>query len=115
MRDLIERQKTDVRAAEAVELFCYQTRKWIGSFAAVLGGVETLVFAGGIGENAGEVRARVCSGLQFLGIELDEARNVANAPVISAAASRATVRVIRTDEELMIARSVSRILVPNKD
>jgi acetate kinase len=115
MRDLMERQKTDVRAAEAVELFCYQTRKWIGSFAAVLGGVETLVFAGGIGENAGEVRARVCSGLQFLGIELDEARNVANAPVISAAASRATVRVIRTDEELMIARSVSRILVPNKD
>jgi acetate kinase len=115
MRDLIERQKTDVRAAEAVELFCYQTRKWIGAFAAVLGGVETLVFAGGIGENAGEVRARVCSGLQFLGIELDEARNATSAPVISTAASRATVRVIRTDEELMIARSVSRILVPNKD
>ena len=115
MRDLIERQKTDVRAAEAVELFCYQTRKWIGSFAAVLGGVETLVFAGGIGENAAEVRARVCSGLQFLGIELDEARNVANAPVISAAASRVAVRVIRTDEELMIARSVSRLLERNKD
>ena len=83
MRDLIERQRTDVRAAEAVELFCYQTRKWIGAFAAVLGGVETLVFAGGIGENSVEVRARVCSGLQFLGIELDEARNIANAPVIS--------------------------------
>jgi acetate kinase len=115
MRDLIERQRTDVRAAEAVELFCYQTRKWIGAFAAVLGGVETLVFAGGIGENTGEVRARVCSRLGFLGIELDEARNGANAPVISTAASRATVRVIRTDEELMMARSVCRILEHDKD
>jgi acetate kinase len=115
MRDLIERQTSDVRAAEAVELFCYQTRKWIGSFAAVLGGVETLVFAGGIGENAAEVRARICSGLQFLGFELDEARNSVNAPVISADASRVAVRVIPTDEELMIARSVSRILVRNKD
>jgi len=115
MRDLIERQTSDVRAAEAVEMFCYQTRKWIGSFAAVLGGVETLVFAGGIGENAAEVRARICSGLQFLGFELDEARNRVNAPVISADTSRVAVRVIRTDEELMIARSVSRILVRNKD
>jgi acetate kinase len=115
MRDLIERQTSDVRAAEAVELFCYQTRKWIGSFAAVLGGVETLVFAGGIGENAAEVRARICGGLQFLGFELDEARNSVNAPVISADASRVTVRVIPTDEELMIARSVSRILVSKKD
>jgi acetate kinase len=110
MRDLIERQASDVRAAEAVEMFCYQARKWIGAFAAVLGGLETLVFAGGIGENAGEVRARICSGLGFLGVELDEARNAANAPVISTEASPATVRVIRTDEELMIARAVYRIL-----
>lgn len=110
MRDLILRQASDVRAAEAVELFCYQTRKWIGAFAAVLGGVETLVFAGGIGENAAQVRTRVCSGLGFLGIELDEARNAANAPVISTEASPATVRVIRTDEELMIARAVCRFL-----
>jgi acetate kinase len=110
MRDLIERQTSDVRAAEAVELFCYQTRKWIGTFAAVLGGVDTLVFAGGIGENIGEVRARVCSRLGFLGIELDEARNGVNAPVISTEASPATVRVIRTDEELMIARAVCRLL-----
>ncbi len=112
MRDLIEREANDIRAAEAVDLFCYQTRKWIGAFAAVLGGVETLVFAGGIGENSVEVRARVCRGLGFLGIELDEARNAANAPVISADASRVTLRVIRTDEELMIARSVRRILEP---
>ena len=109
MRDLIQRQTSDVRAAEAVELFCYHTRKWIGSFAAVLGGVETLVFSGGIGENAGEVRARVCSRLGFLGIELDEARNGVNAPVISTEASPVTVRVIRTDEELMIARAVCRL------
>ncbi len=110
MRDLIQRQSSDVRAAEAVELFCYQTRKWIGSFAAVLGGVETLVFSGGIGENTGEVRARVCSRLGFLGIDLDEARNGVNAPVISTETSPVTVRVIRTDEELMIARSVCRLL-----
>ena len=72
MRDLIERQASDIPAAEAVELFCYQTRKWIGAFAAALGGLETLVFSGGIGENAAEVRARYGSGLQFLGIELDD-------------------------------------------
>ena len=110
MRDLIERQGRDVRAAEAVELFCYQTRKWIGAYAAVLGGVETLVFAGGVGENSAEVRARVCSGLGFLGIDLNEARNAANAAVISADKSPATVRVIRTAEELMIARAVCRLL-----
>jgi acetate kinase len=109
MRDLIQRQADDLRAAEAVELFCYQARKWIGAFAAALGGLDTLVFAGGIGENAYEVRARVCGGLQFLGIELDQAGNIANAPVISTASSRATVRVIRTDEELMIARAVCRL------
>ncbi len=110
LRDLIERQASNVRAAEAVELFCYQTRKWIGAFAAVLGGLDTLVFAGGIGENSAEVRTRACSGLRFLGIELDETRNAANAPVISIEASPATVRVIRTDEELMIARAVCRLL-----
>jgi acetate kinase len=110
MRDLIERQASDVRAAEAVELFCYQTRKWIGALAAVLGGLDSLVLAGGIGENCAEVRSRVCGGLRFLGVELDEARNAASAPVISTQASPATVRVIRTDEELMIARAVRRLL-----
>lgn len=110
MHDLMELQTSDVRAAEAVELFCYQTRKWIGAFAAVLGGLETLVFAGGIGENTGEIRARICSGLEFLGIELDQARNAVNAPVVSTEASPATVRVIRTNEELMIARAVCRLL-----
>ena len=110
MRDLLAREKQDVRAAEAVALFCYQAKKWIGSFAAALGGLDTLVFAGGIGENAPIVRARICDGLGFLGIGLNKARNARNAAVISTDSSRATVRVIRTDEELMIARSVCRIL-----
>ena len=110
MRDLLDRETQDVRAAEAVALFCYQVKKWIGAFAAALGGLDTLVFAGGIGENAPTVRARICDGLGFLGIELEEKRNAANEGVISAAASRVAVRVIRTDEECMIARSVCCIL-----
>ncbi|HAO77790.1 MAG TPA: acetate/propionate family kinase [Verrucomicrobia subdivision 3 bacterium] len=112
MRDLLTREAGDVRAAEAVALFCYQAKKWIGSFAAALGGLDTLVFSAGIGENCPSIRARICNGLNFLGIELNESRNTENAPVISTNASRATVRVIRTDEELMIARSVCRILEP---
>jgi acetate kinase len=110
MRDLLKYETRDVRAAEAVALFCYQVKKWIGAFAAALGGVDTLVFAGGIGENAPPVRARICDGLGFLGIELEEKQNVANAGVISAAASRVAVRVIRTDEELMIAKTVCHVL-----
>jgi acetate kinase len=110
MRDLLDHETQDVRAAEAVALFCYQVKKWIGAFAAALGGLDTLVFAGGIGENAPTVRARICDGLGLLGIELDEKRNVASEGVISAAASRVTVRVIRTDEELMIAKTVCRVL-----
>ncbi len=110
MRDLLAQEAADVRAAEAVALFCYQAKKWIGSFAAALGGVDTLVFAGGIGENVAIIRARICKELGFLGIELQTARNTKNAAVISTDASPATVRVIRTDEELMIARSVCRLL-----
>lgn len=110
MRDLCAREGTDVRAAEAVALFCYQAKKWIGSFAASLGGVDTLAFAGGIGENAPLVRERICNGLGYLGIELDQARNAENAPLISTDVGRVKVRVIHTDEELMIARSVTRVL-----
>jgi len=106
MRDLLDHEKQDMRAAEAVALFCYQAKKWIGAYAAALGGLHTLVFAGGIGENAPAVRARICEGLSFLGIELNEFRNAETAAVISIEASRVTVRVIRTDEELMIARSI---------
>jgi acetate kinase len=110
MRDLLGREARDVRAAEAVSMFCYQVKKWIGAFAAALGGLDTLVFSGGIGENAPRVRARICEGLGFLGIELDQKQNSANACVISANISRVAVRVIQTDEEWMIARTVCRVL-----
>jgi acetate kinase len=108
LRDLCARKAVDVRAREAVELFCYQVRKWIGSFAAALGGLDTLVFAAGIGENSPLIRKRICDELGFLGIELNSKLNAKNAPLIST--GRVKVRVIRTDEELMIARSVTRVL-----
>jgi acetate kinase len=110
MRDLLAREAEDVRAAEAVALFCYQAKKWIGAFAAALGGLETLVFSAGIGERGASIRARICEGLGFLGIELDDGRNAEHTAVISEEGSRVTVRVIPTNEELMIARSVSRVL-----
>ena len=110
MRELLARGKKDVRAAEAVDLFCYQAKKWICGMAGALEGVDTLVFAGGIGENAPEVRMRICRGLGFLGIELDRKQNAAGASVISKKEGRVVVRVIRTDEEWMIARTVGRIL-----
>jgi len=110
MHDLLDHETQDVRAAEAVALFCYQVKKWIGAFAAALGGLDTLVFAGGIGENAPTIRTRICDGLGFLGIELEEKRNAASEGVISAASSRVAVRVIRTDEEWMIAKTVCLVL-----
>jgi acetate kinase len=110
VRDLLAREATDVRAAEAVALFCYQAKKWIGAFAAALGGLDTLVFSAGIGENAPVIRDRICEGLDFLGITLDQPRNARNAPLISRDAGRVAVRIIRTDEEIMIARSVARLL-----
>ena len=110
MRDLLARETKDVRAAEAVALFCYSAKKWVGAYAAVLGGLDTLVFAGGIGENAPPVRARICEGLDFLGVALDESRNAKNASLISKDEGPVAVLVIRTDEEVMIARSVDRVI-----
>ena len=110
MHDLLEHESKDVRAAEAVALFCYQVKKWIGAFAAALGGLDTLVFAGGIGENAPVVRARICDGLGFLGIEIDEKQNMTSDPIISTQAGRVAVRVIHTDEEWMIAKTVCHVL-----
>jgi acetate kinase len=106
MHDLLKLEETDVRAAEAVSLFCYQVKKWIGAFAAALGGIDTLVFTGGIGENAPEIRARICEGLGFLGIELNDKQNKENASYISANGSGISIRVIHTDEEMMIAKLV---------
>jgi acetate kinase len=110
MRELLSREKEDIRAAEAVALFCYQAKKWICGMAGALEGLDMLVFTGGIGERAPIIRARICDGLGFFGIELDAKRNAANAGIISPKASRVTVRVIRTDEEWMIAKIVGRVL-----
>jgi acetate kinase len=114
MRDLLNCESKDVRATEAVAIFCYQVKKWIGAFAAALGGLDHLVFAGGIGENAPVIRARICEGMNFLGIELNDKENAANEGVISSSASRVGVRMIHTDEERMIAETVCRILGGNK-
>lgn len=110
MRALLQHQTEDVRAAEAVALFCYQTKKWICALAGVLEGLDTLIFAGGIGENAAEVRSRICNGLGFIGIDIDETRNQAGAALISSSASTVSVRVIATDEESMIAQDAYRVL-----
>jgi acetate kinase len=110
MQVLLAHEKQDVRAAEAVELFCYQAKKWLGAYSAVLGGLDTVVFAGGIGEHSAVIRARICSGLAFLGIEIDESRNAAHRDIISSDGAQTTVRVIRTNEELIIAQSVSHLL-----
>jgi len=113
IRDLLDSEAHDVRAAEAVALFCYQIKKWIGAYAAALGGLDTLVFAGGIGENAPVIRARICEGLGFLGIDIDPTRNERDEPLISAVGGSVAVRMIRTDEELMIAKSVRSLLGAN--
>jgi acetate kinase len=110
MRELVKNQSIDTRAAEAVELFCYQAKKWIGAYAAALGGLDTLVFSGGIGENAPEIRDRICRGLGFLGIEIDKSKNSKNEAIISAPTGSVSVRVIPTNEELMIARFSQKVL-----
>jgi acetate kinase len=111
MRDLLGEESRDPRAAAAIALFCYQARKFVGALAAVLGGLDTLIFTGGIGEHAAPIRARICAGMDFLGIQLDERRNAAHASIISRDSSAATVRVMPTDEELMIARHTYRLLL----
>ncbi len=110
MERLLEREAKDRRAAEAVELFCYQARKFLGALAAVLGGLDTLIFTGGIGENAPSIRGRICEGMEFLGIHLDPARNEAGEPIISGDHSPTTVRMIKTNEELMIARHTYELI-----
>jgi acetate kinase len=110
MRTLLEREATDPRCRLAVDMYAYAIKKEIGAFAAALGGLDTLVFSGGIGEHAPAVRARICEGLAFLGVQLDVQRNAENQPVISSSDARVSVRVIPTDEELMIARAVYALL-----
>ena len=110
MKTLLEQQEREPHAAQAVELFCYQLRKYIGALTAVLGGLDTLVFTGGIGERAAPVRWEVCRGLAYLGIDLDPQRNAVHADVISTPGSGCTVRVIPTNEDLMIARHTRTLL-----
>jgi len=110
MTELLRAEQSNPGAAEAVELFCYTAKKFIGALAAILGGLDTLVFTGGIGENAPSIRARICSNLGFLGIHLDQERNSEQAPVISQAGGPVTVRVMKTNEELMIARHTAHCI-----
>ena len=110
MKVLIDNMRQDARSAEAFDLFCYRVKKYIGAYAAVLGGLDVLVFAGGIGEHAPAVRQRICDGLDFLGIRLDAPGNEANAALISSPESRVKVRVIKTNEDLMIVRHVRSTL-----
>jgi acetate kinase len=110
MKDLLSEEATNPQAAEAVALFCYQAKKFLGGLSAVLGGLDTLIFTGGIGENASPVRERICEGMGFIGIQLDLIRNRANASVISRDDSPTTVRVMKTNEELMIARHTGSLV-----
>ena len=110
MQDLLAQKDTKTDAALAVNLFCYQARKFIGAFAAALGGLDTFVFTGGIGENSAAIRAMICEPLEFLGIRLDQGLNEGNSPVISRKDSPVTVRVMKTNEELMIARHTLSVI-----
>ena len=110
MRDLLERESTDAHCAETIAMFCYQARKFIAAYAAALGGLDTLVFTGGIGEKVAVIRERICFGMDFMGIVLDATANGSNAPVISGKDSHVTVRVINTNEDLIIARHTWRVI-----
>ena len=110
MRDLLETEASNPHSAQAVGLFCYQAKKFLGALAAVLGGLDTLIFTGGIGENAPSIRWRICDNMRFLGIRLDPRRNDANQSIISQDNTPTTVRVMKTNEELMIARHTYKLL-----
>jgi acetate kinase len=112
MRDLLSREADDSRAAEAISLFCYGAKKFLGALAAALGGLDTLVFTGGIGEHAATVRCRICEDLEFLGIQLDPDRNAEPASIVSQDGTPVTVRVMPTDENLMIARHTRELVKP---
>jgi acetate kinase len=111
MKELLDNEPRDARAAAAVDLFCYQARKFVGALAAVLGGLDTLIFTGGIGENAPSIRERICKDLEFLGIDLDRDRNLKNSSIISRDRSPVAIRVMKTNEELMIARHTYALIM----
>ncbi|MEN0036873.1 MAG: acetate/propionate family kinase [Cellvibrio sp.] len=114
INELLAQEQKDTHAAEAVDYFCYQTRKWICALAGAMGGVDTLIFSGGIGENLAEIRARICENLNFIGVAIDLEKNQTNNLIISSPKSQVTVRVIKTDEELVIANNVATFLDQHK-
>lgn len=117
MRELLAeaREENDRRSELAIEIFCYRARKYIGAYLAAMNGADAVVFTGGIGENSSEVRARICGGLQWIGIELDEELNRKHTGgregLISKEGSRPAIYVIPTDEELLIARDTVRCVL----
>jgi acetate kinase len=115
MKELLDLEGDEPHAAEAVALFCYQARKFLGALAAALGGLDTLVFTGGVGENAPSIRRRICKDMSFIGLAVDPDRNERGEPVISLGDSRVTVRVMKTDEERMIARHTRDLIRGMKD
>ncbi|MBK5271455.1 MAG: acetate/propionate family kinase [Bacteroidia bacterium] len=115
MQDLLQKENEDVKVTEAVDLFCYSVKKWIGAFTAVLNGLDTLVFSGGIGENAPVIRSRICKEFDYLGIEIDEEENKKNATVISTGKSNVKVYMIPTDEEIIIAKSTKELFINSKN
>lgn len=114
MRTLLDQEKVDSRAADAIELFVYRIARELGSMAAALGGIDSLVFTGGIGENSPAIRARACQGAEWLGVQCDESNNKHGGPKISAPSSSVSTWVIPTNEELIIARHTGRLLGAGK-
>lgn len=110
MQELLVLESSDSRAADAVALFCYEVRKAIGALSAVLGGLDVLVFTGGIGERSSVIRSRICAGLEYLGIDIDQRANAGDKPVLSTEGARTRVYAIPTDEEWMIAQIVNQLL-----
>ncbi len=110
VQELLHMEATSVEAKEALTVFCYSAKKYIGSLAAAMEGLDMLIFTGGIGENSAVIRERICQGLGYMGIDLDEKMNLKNELIISKDKSRVTVRVIKTNEELMMARLVRAVL-----
>ena len=115
MKTLLEKKDSVSSAAEAIDMFCYQVRKTIGSFTAVLGGIDTLVFTGGIGERSEEIRRLICKDLDYLGIDIDEGKNKINNEIISTSRSVCSVRVIPTNEEKIIVRKTKNLLFTGAD
>lgn len=110
MKDLLEKEKENSQAAEAIELFCYSAKKFLAALTAALGGLDTLVFTAGIGANSPEIRGRICRNLEYLGIKLDPRSNSKNEALISSEGSRVKVRVLETNEQLMIALHTASLL-----